>query len=103
MEHKQILAKPIEFVVACDGAIRKVVVSKNEPEWSINFKKALLVLFQTKVDTYNIQLEQNRVSLILCLITDYTLIFSLCFYVISFSTNIFFWLYYRSSIPLVNG
>ena len=60
-EYAQILAKPVEFVIARDGAVREVTVSRNEPEWSINFKKALIVLFQTKVDSYNLELEENRV------------------------------------------
>ena len=63
--HEQILAKPVEFVVACDGAVRELTVSRDEPEWSLNFKKALVVLFQSTVDTYSIELEQNRVSLTL--------------------------------------
>ena len=62
--YEQILAKPVEFVVACDGAVRELTVSRDEPEWSLNFKKALVVLFQSTVDTYSIELEQNRVSLI---------------------------------------
>ena len=63
-EHAQILAKPIEFVIRCNGAVREVIVSKDEPEWSINFKKALVVLFQTKVDSYSWELEENRVSIL---------------------------------------
>lgn len=61
-EHAQILANPVEFVVACDGSVRQVTVSRQEPEWSLNFKKALVVLFQSTVDTYSMELEQNRVS-----------------------------------------
>ena len=63
-QYQQILSKPVEFVMACDGAVREVVVSRDEPEWSLNFKKALIVLFQSTVDTYSIELEQNRVSFI---------------------------------------
>jgi hypothetical protein len=62
-EYEQILAKPVEFVIACDGAVREVIVSKEEPEWSINFKKALIVQFQTKVDSYSVELQQNRVCI----------------------------------------
>ena len=61
-EHAQVLANPVEFVVACDGSVRQVTVSRQEPEWSLNFKKALVVLFQSTVDTYSMELEQNRVS-----------------------------------------
>merc|ERR1712198_267136 len=61
-EHAQVLANPVEFVVACDGSVRQVTVSRNEPEWSLNFKKALVVLFQSTVDTYSIELEQNRIQ-----------------------------------------
>ena len=60
--YKEMLAKPAEFVLSCNGEVREVVVSRDESEWSINFKKALIVLFQTKVDSYNVELEQNRVS-----------------------------------------
>ena len=63
-EHAQVLANPVEFVVACDGSVRQVTVSRQEPEWSLNFKKALVVLFQSTVDTYSMELEQNRVSLL---------------------------------------
>ena len=56
------MAKPVEFVISANGAISEVVVSKDESEWSINFKKALIVLFQNKVDSYSVELEQNRVS-----------------------------------------
>ena len=62
--YEHILAKPVEVVVACDCAVRELTVSRDEPEWSLNFKKALVVLFQSTVDTYSIELEQNRVSLI---------------------------------------
>ena len=61
-QYAQILSKPVEFIMACDGAVREVVVSRDEPEWSLNFKKALIALFQSTVDTYSIELEQNRVS-----------------------------------------
>ena len=61
-QYEQILSVPVEFVMACNGAIREITVSKDEPEWSLNFKKALVVLFQSTVDTYSIELEQNRVS-----------------------------------------
>ena len=62
-EQAQILAKPVAFVLDCNGAVREVTVSKDEPEWSINFKKALIVLFQAKVDSYSWELEQNRVNI----------------------------------------
>ena len=62
-EHIQILGKPVEFVIACNGAVREIAVSKDDPEWSINFKKAIIVIFQATVDSYSWELEQNRVSL----------------------------------------
>ena len=61
-EQAQILAKPVALFLDCNGAVREVTVSKDEPEWSINFKKALIVLFQAKVDSYSWELEQNRVN-----------------------------------------
>ena len=63
VEQAQILAKPVAFFHDCNGAVREVTVSKDEPEWSINFKKALIVLFQAKVDSYSWELEQNRVNI----------------------------------------
>ena len=61
-KYEKILSMPVEFVMACNGAVREITVSRDEPEWSLNFKKALVVLFQSTVDTYSIELEQNRVS-----------------------------------------
>ena len=60
-EHAQILAKPVEVLLACNGVVREVVVSRDDFEWSVNFKKALIVLFQATVDSYSWELEQNRV------------------------------------------
>ena len=60
--YAQLLAKPVEVVISCNGAIREVAVSRDDQKWSINFKKALVVLFQAKVDSYSIELEENRVS-----------------------------------------
>jgi hypothetical protein len=61
-DYAEILAKPVEFIISDNGAISQVVVSKGDFEWSINFKKALIVLFQNTVDSYSVELEQNRVS-----------------------------------------
>lgn len=63
--YAQVLAKPVEVVISCNGAIREVSVSRDDQKWSINFKKALVVLFQTKIDSYSIELEENRVSNVL--------------------------------------
>ena len=48
-ELKLILAQPIilEFI---GGEIREAQISKNEPEWSVNLKKGLALLFQAKID-----------------------------------------------------
>ena len=44
-----ILSQPIivEFV---NGEILEAQISKTEPEWSVNLKKGLALLFQAKVD-----------------------------------------------------
>ena len=84
-EHAQILANPVEFVVACDGSVRQVTVSRQEPEWSLNFKKALVVLFQSTVDTYSMELEQNRVSLLFSVRNDNSCVELLYHFILSFS------------------
>jgi hypothetical protein len=60
--YAQLLAKPVEVVISCNGAIREVAVSRDDQKWSINFKKALVVLFQAKIDSYSIELEENRIQ-----------------------------------------
>ena len=47
---KAILEKPI-IVEVVQGEIRQAQISKTEPEWSVNMKKALALLFQAKVDS----------------------------------------------------
>ena len=44
-----ILSQPIivEFV---NGEILEAQISKTEPEWSVNLKKGLALLFQAKID-----------------------------------------------------
>ena len=62
-EHRQILGSPIDVLIANDGGIARVTVSKSEPEWSVNFKKGLLSLFQKKIDeSFSTELVQNMVS-----------------------------------------
>merc|ERR1711962_1612247 len=51
-EFKRILAMPV--LVELDGetgAIRAVKVSKSEPEWSVNYKKGIVSLFQVKMES----------------------------------------------------
>jgi len=62
-EYKQILAKPVVIELTPSGEIAKVTVSKTEPEWSVNYKKGIVSLFQIKMDTSSIQLEENRIHL----------------------------------------
>ena len=46
---KDMLEKPTVFELEAEsGKVRSVVVSSEEPEWSVNFKKALANLFQTQ-------------------------------------------------------
>ena len=58
---KLILEQPIA-VELLHGAIREAKVSSTEPVWSINLKKALAVLFQTKFDTASWLPEVNQVG-----------------------------------------
>jgi len=60
-EYKTILAKPVVIELTPSGEIGKVTVSKAEPEWSVNYKKGIVSLFQIKMDTSSIQLEENRI------------------------------------------
>ena len=60
-EFKSILAMPV--LVELDGetgAIRAVKVSKSEPEWSVNYKKGIVSLFQVKMES---SLSSNMVSM----------------------------------------
>ena len=43
----RMLSKPTPFEVSESGKVSSIRVSQDEPEWSINFKKALVALFQT--------------------------------------------------------
>ena len=47
---KVILEKPI-VVEVVQGEIREAKISRAEPEWSLNMKKALALLFQAKIDS----------------------------------------------------
>ena len=60
-EFNRILAMPV--LVELDGetgAIRAVKVSKSEPEWSVNYKKGIVSLFQVKMES---SLSSNMVSM----------------------------------------
>ena len=46
-ESMQMLSKPTPFEVSESGKVSSIRLSHDEPEWSINFKKALVALFQT--------------------------------------------------------
>ena len=50
-EFKKILAIPVVVELGVTGEVVKMVISKNEPEWSVNFKKGIVSLFQVKVET----------------------------------------------------
>merc|ERR1712168_166785 len=50
-EFKKILAIPVVVELGVTGEVIKMVMSKNEPEWSVNFKKGIVSLFQVKVET----------------------------------------------------
>merc|ERR1712029_427920 len=50
-EFKKILATPVVVELGVTGEVIKMVISKNEPEWSVNFKKGIVSLFQVKMET----------------------------------------------------
>ena len=60
-ELRSLLEQPI-VVELVRGEIRQARISREEPEWSVNFKKALALLFQTKVDSSSWLAEGNHVS-----------------------------------------
>ena len=59
-ESARFLSMPTIFEINESGAVKEVTLSKEEPEWSVNFKKALIVLFQTKTREGS-SLESNTV------------------------------------------
>ena len=62
-EHLNILASPVYVYINDDGGIRSITAEDWEPAWSINFKKALISLFQKKIDeSYSSELVSNMVS-----------------------------------------
>ena len=61
-EIKAILEKPI-IIEIIQGEIRNAKISGAEPEWSVNMKKALALLFQTKIDSASwLPTEENQVN-----------------------------------------
>ena len=60
-ELRSLLEQPI-VVELVRGEIRQARISREEPEWSVNFKKALALLFQAKVDSSSWLAEGNHVS-----------------------------------------
>ena len=50
-EFKKILSIPVVVELNKQtGEIAKIIISRNEPEWSVNFKKGIVSLFQVKID-----------------------------------------------------
>jgi hypothetical protein len=43
-----------------NGEIKSAKVSKDEPVWSVNFKKALALQFQTRMDVASLQWNQQQ-------------------------------------------
>jgi len=58
-EQARFLAMPVVFGLS-NGEITEMQVSEREPEWSVNFKKALVLNFQTKLDASSWELNENR-------------------------------------------
>ena len=59
-EFQTVLEYPVEFTMV-NGEIRRMEVSKEEPEWSLNFKKALLSLVKIQTPTGSIDRVNNHV------------------------------------------
>ena len=47
-EYKQALQSPAVFQYGQSGSFESAIVNQDEPEWSVNFKKALIAVFQTQ-------------------------------------------------------
>lgn len=60
-ETARYLGQTTVFSVGASGAVEGVTVSRDEPEWAVNFKKALVVLFQTKTREGGFNFESNMV------------------------------------------
>ena len=56
---KELLKKPIVFEVL-RGEIREAKIARIEPEWSVNLKKSLAVLFQAKIDASSYLSEESQ-------------------------------------------
>jgi hypothetical protein len=54
------LSQPIVFTVS-GGEVRSAKVSRDDPVWAVNFKKALALQLQTKLDSAANEIEVNRV------------------------------------------
>ena len=61
-ESAQMLGMTTLFSMGQGGIIEHITMSKDEPEWSVNFKKAIVVLFQTQNSHGASALETNTVS-----------------------------------------
>ena len=59
-EFQTVLQYPVEFTMV-NGEVRTIEVSKEEPEWSLNFKKALVSLLKVQSPSGSIDLAQNQV------------------------------------------
>jgi len=68
-EAGQVLQLPVVFRLKQEsGEFDTITVSSQEPEWSVNFKKALVVLFQARTKKpQQSGIEENLVSTIICL------------------------------------
>ncbi len=61
-EFTRTLESPVVFRMTESGEVKTITVSRDEPEWSVNFKKAIVLLFQTKFENTGRDLDENTVS-----------------------------------------
>ncbi len=69
-EYAQILSQPIEVELNQQGEIKQAKIVRSDPEWSVNLKKSLALLYQTKMDSSSWQTQDNQVNAKHSLIQD---------------------------------
>ena len=55
------LSKPFVFSMT-NGEIHSAKISRDEPMWSANFKKALALQFQTKIEVSSLKWRQQQTN-----------------------------------------
>ena len=73
------LSMPVGFELRGDGQFQDIVVDTQDGDWSLNFKKAVAALFQTKSIQLNNGVHTNQVGILL-IIMEIELFLSLHIY-----------------------